>query len=202
MLVLLAAVVHLAATPQDAALSAIYSGPTKPAVVRRTNRAGAYATVLTSGGRMEGYPITDAILVERFSFGWQALDVLNSRCRLDAHRLDSLTESTLMRGMPKPRDDRPCRGPDSLRDAGPRDDVVAVRSMMRGPLTPYVVVSGNWAMGEWYGGGGGESLYHKRDGRWHLVESGGGAMGVDYVRKFGVPQSDWCKFGIFDAKGC
>lgn len=147
MLVLLAAVVHLAATPQDAALSAIYSGPTKPAVVRRTNRAGAYATVLTSGGRMEGYPITDAILVERFSFGWQALDVLNSRCRLDAHRLDSLTESTLMRGMPKPRDDRPCRGPDSLRDAGPRDDVVAVRSMMRGPLTPYVVVSGNWAMG-------------------------------------------------------
>lgn len=55
-------------------------------------------------------------------------------------------------------------------------------------------------MGEWYGGGGGESLYRKRDGRWQLVEDGGGAMGVDYMRKFDVPQSDWCEFGIFDAK--
>lgn len=147
---------------------------------------------------MEGVPVTEAILVERFSFGWQALDVLNSKCRLDSHRLGSNINDALMRTMPKPQDDRPCRG--YLIDAGPRDDLEAVRRMMPAPLIPYVVVSGDWAMGEWYGAGGGESLYRKRDGRWHLVESGGGAMGANYMRKYGVPQSDWCKFGIFDAK--
>jgi len=25
-------------------------------------------------------------------------------------------------------------------------------------------------------------------------------MGVNYMRKYGVPQAAWCKFGIFDAK--
>jgi hypothetical protein len=105
-----------------------------------------------------------------------------------------------MLGMPKLDDDRPCKRQGLLKDAGPRDDVEEVRRMMPGPLTPYVVASGDCAMGEWYGAGGGESLFHKRYGRWHLAESGGGAMGVDYMRKFGVPQSDWCKFGIFNAK--
>jgi hypothetical protein len=71
--------------------------------------------------------------------------------------------------------------------------------MMQGPLIPYVVVSSDWAMGEWYGAGGGEALYRKRQGNWRVVEDGGGAMGVDYMRKYGVPRSDWCKFGIFDA---
>lgn len=189
-----------AATPQGAALGAMYSDPIKAAAVKRVNPVGAYATVLTSGGRIEGDPVTFAILVERFSFGWQALDIVNSTCGLEAHRLGRSADDALMRRMPKPRDDRPCRSAGSLRDAGPRDDVEAIRQMMRGPLIPSVVVSGDWAMGEWYGGGGGESLYRKRDGRWQLVEDGGGAMGVDYMRKFDVPQSDWCEFGIFDAK--
>jgi hypothetical protein len=36
-------------------------------------------------------------------------------------------------------------------------------------------------------------------GSWLLVISDGGALGVDYMRKYGVPQSAWCKLGIFDA---
>jgi|SRR5580700_2101956 hypothetical protein len=179
-----------AATVQGAALGAMYADPKRPPEVKRINVVGADATVLTSGGRMEGALVTEAILVERFSFGWQAIDALNFQCRLDSHGLGQHTNDALMRGMPRPQDDRPCRG--YLRDAGPFADVEAVRRMMRGPLVPYVVVSGDWAMGEWYGAGGGESLYRRRDSGWHLVESGGGSMGVDYVRKYGVPQSDWC----------
>ncbi|HEY1866832.1 MAG TPA: hypothetical protein VGG70_00955 [Candidatus Cybelea sp.] len=200
MLTLVAAVTlqAYAATPQGAALRAMYTDPKSPPIVKRVNVVGAYATVLTTGGRIEGELVTEAILVERFSFGWQALDALNLQCRLDSHRLSQSLNGALMRGMPRPQDDRPCRG--LLRDAGPHDDVETVRRLMRGPLVPYVVVSGNWAMGEWYGAGGGEALYQKHEGRWHLVEDGGGAMGVDYMRKFGVPQSDWCRFGIFDAK--
>lgn len=124
--------------------------------------------------------------------------MLNFRCRLESHSLGISVDALLMNGMPRPTDDRPCRG--YFKDAGPQSDVESVRRAMRGPLVPYVVVSGDWAMGEWYGAGGGESLYRKRDGRWVLVVSGGGAMGVDYMRRYGVPQSAWCKFGIFDAK--
>ncbi|MFY9720606.1 MAG: hypothetical protein WAK16_13290 [Candidatus Cybelea sp.] len=197
-LIAIVAMHAVGSTPQNAAIRALYSDPKHLAVVKRVNVAGSYATVLTSGGRMEGDLVTDAILVERFSFGWQPLELVNLQCRLDAHnfRRDALT--ALMRGMPQPKDDRPCGK--QPRDAGPAPEVEAVRQLMRGPLVPYVVVSEEWAMGEWYGGGGGQSLYAKRSGKWQLVESGGGAMGVDYMQKFGVPKSAWCAFGIYDAR--
>lgn len=186
-----------AATPQRAAVGAMYVDPKSPVVVRRVNVVGPYAVVLTSGGRIEGELVTNAILVERFTFGWQPLDLLNARCRLQSHKLGQAVDASLMRGMPSPEDGESCQG--YLRDAGPSSEVEAVRRLMSGPLVPYVIVAGNWAKGSWYGAGGGESLYQKRDGGWRLVESGGGAMGVDYMRKYGVPQADWCKFGIFDA---
>jgi hypothetical protein len=187
-----------AATAKSAALGAMYSDPKKPPIIERINVVGPYATVLTRGGRIEGALVTDPILVQRFSFGWQALDILNFQCSLDAHRLGQRADDALMLGMPKPQNDRPCRG--QLRDAGPGEEIEAIRQMMRGPLVPYVIVAGDWALGSWYGAGGGESLYQKRAGRWHLVESGGGAMGVNYMRRYGVPQSEWCTLGIFDAK--
>lgn len=104
----------------------------------------------------------------------------------------------LMAAMPAPPHDSRCHG--LPKDEGPAAAVEAVRSLMRGPLVPNVIVSGDWAMGGWYGGGGGESLYHRRDGRWRLVSGGGGAMGVSEMRRYGVPESVWCKFGIYDAK--
>lgn len=188
-----------APTAQRAAIGAVYSDRKKPAIVVRVNVVGSYATVLTSGGRIEGEPVAGPILAEHFSFGWQPLVLWDSRCDLEDSALGKGFEEQLMRGMPALRDDRPCHTR-FLKDAGPRSEVEAVRKLMPGPLVPYVVVYGSWAMGEWYGAGGGESLYREREGRWQLVESGGGAMGVDYMRKYGVPQSAWCKFGIFDAK--
>ena len=187
-----------ASTPQDAAIKALYFEPHKPAVVTRVNVVGAHAAVLTSGGRIEGTLVTEPVLVGRFSFGWQALEVLDWRCTLDAHRLGEKTDTSLMAGMPQPKDDRPCRA--DSRDVGPLEEVESVRRVMRGPLVPHVRVAGTWALGEWYGAGGGESLYVRRSDGWHLVESGGGAIGVDYMRKYGVPRSAWCGLGIFDAK--
>jgi hypothetical protein len=190
-------VVTYAPTPQDAAIGALYFASKKSAVVVRVNRSGPYATVLLRGGRMEGDLVDAPILVQQFPFGWQPLDLVNLRCRIDSHALDPQVEVELMRGMPKPKDDRPCS---ALKDAGPPAQVAAVRQLMQGPLVPFVVVSGNWAIGEWYGGGGGSSLYKQRDGKWEFVLGGGGAMGVENVKQYGVPQSDWCKFGIYGAK--
>jgi hypothetical protein len=193
-----AAFQNFAATPQRAAIQTIDFGLKKPPVVRRVNIVGRYATVLTSGGRMEGSPVTDPILVQHFSFGWQPLALLNGSCSFNAYHFAANTAAQLLRGMPQPQNEPRCLG--ALKDAGPAADVEAVRRQMRGPLVPYVVVSGKWAMGEWYGGGGGENLFRRENGRWRFVGGGGGAMGVSEMRRYGVPQSDWCKFGIYNAK--
>jgi hypothetical protein len=191
---------NYAATPENAAMNALYIGPNGTAAIARVNRSGAYAAVLVKGARMEGVLVDAPVLVQRFSFGWQPIDVLNFRCRLEAHDLGLQVETTLMEGMPKPVDDRPCHG---LRDTGPSAKVEAVRYLMRGPLVPYVVVAGDWAIGSWYGAGGGETLYRyqsldKRTG-WGVIASGGGALDTSDMRAFGVPPSDWCKFGIYNA---
>jgi hypothetical protein len=186
-----------AATPQQAALRTVSFGVKAPATVVRANKAGRYAAVLTSGGKMEGSNVTAPILVERFSFGWQAIDLLNFRCRLDSHDLGASVSAQLMRGMPKPQDDRPCRG--VRRDSGAQADVESVRRLMRGPLVPAVAVSGNWAIGDWYGAGGGEQLYRRLDGRWKFVAGGGGALGVSEMHEYGVPRADWCKLEVYDA---
>ncbi|MDE2482702.1 MAG: hypothetical protein KGN02_10975 [bacterium] len=188
-----------APTPQAAALAAMRH-TAAPASVQRTNVVGRYATVLTKGGRMEGATVTSPLLLERFAFGWQPLELLNFRCRIDAHALGASVDERLMRGMPRAHDDRPCGTRGMLRDAGPAREVEAVRAIMRGPLVPAVVVVGTWALGDWYGAGGGESLYRKSDGAWHLVTGGGGAMSVFDMRKYGVPASAWCAFGIYDAR--
>ena len=186
------------ATPQTAAIRAQYIEPKNYVVVRRVNVVGRYAAVLASGGRIEGELNANAILVERFSFGWQPLEILDSRCRLDSYGLDVAVKRRLLNGMPELKDDRPCRT--EPRDSGSPTAVEAVRRVMRGPFVPYVIVSGDWALGEWYVAGGGESLYQKRSATWRLVESGGGAIGVENVRRNGVPQSAWCVFGILGVK--
>lgn len=142
-----------APTPQGAAIRALGFGPGTSPAVKRLNLVGPYAAVLISGGIMEGSPVTTPILVKHFSFGWQALALLNSRCGLDAQALGAHVEAALMAGMPAPTDDRPCQG--ARKDAGPPEQVEAVRRLMRGPLIPSVVVSGDWAVVEWYGAGGG-----------------------------------------------
>ena len=128
-----------------------------------------------------------------------ALDILNVSCRLHDHALGARTESMLMKGMPTPSDNnfRMCNG---RKDAGPSDEIQEVRRLEPGPLVPYVIVSRSWAIAEWYGGGGGTSLWSKHDGRWSLVQGGGGGLGTRDMRTHGVPESDWCKFGAVDAK--
>lgn len=198
-LVAIVAFHHYGATPQAAARTAIYSSAPGRVVVRRTNMVGRFATVLMSGAWMEGAEIHAPILVERFPFGWQPLELLNFRCSLLAHKLGARVDHLLMRGMPAPHDDAPCTYTE--RDAGPVADIDAIRKVMRGALIPAVVVVDDWAVGSWYGAGGGESIYHKRDRRWALIASGGGAFGPDEARKFGIPTRDLCPLNLGGA-GC
>ena len=186
-----------AATPQQAAIATVYRVPHARIVVVRTNVAGRYATVVTRGGMMEGSPATAAILVQRFSFGWQPLESLDFRCRLDAHDIPPPTKQRLMAGMPPPQVERSCSG--EARDSGPPAQVEAVRRQMQGPLVPQVTIAGRYALGQWYGAGGGQWLFASRGGSWHFVAGGGGAMGVREMRRYHVPSSAWCTFHLPDA---
>jgi len=54
-----------------------------------------------------------------------------------------------------------------------------------------LVHDGDYAATEWSAteGGGGESVLVHRHGRWCMVTSGGGALGVDEFVRAGVPRS-------------
>jgi hypothetical protein len=70
---------------------------------------------------------------------------------------------------------------------------------VQGPLVPAVVVAGDFAVGEWYGGGGGQQLFEKRDGHWRFVRGGGGQLGVASLRSSGVPEKLMCGLRAVDA---
>ncbi len=188
---------NYAPTPQEAAIEVV-NPPRSQVVVLRTNVDGPYAMVLLHGASMEGAPIAAPILLKHFSFGWQTLALVNSRCEIAAYDLGSRAETLLMQGMPAPKDDRPCKG--IWKDAGPQAQVDAIRLQMSHALIPSVVVAGDYALGEWYGAGGGQTLFHFTVGSWHRIAGGGGAMGIEGMREYGVPQTDWCAFHIYGAK--
>lgn len=191
----LAAVVSFASTPQQAALRTVYAAERAKIVVERTNVVGKYATVLVSGGTAPGEEQPSAILVERFSFGWQPIDYLNVRSRLDAQELGDAVARALMAGMPKMAEGRPCTG--ACTDEGRLADIEAIRTQMDGKgFIPWVVISGDYGFSLWYDQGGGNALFKKTDGRWHLIRSGGGAMDAGILRAFGVPESALCPFGV------
>jgi len=178
-----------AMTPQRAALQIL--GPR--ARVVRTNLAGRYATVVTKNGIVERDVLREAILLKRFSFGWQPLSIVD-RCSLSEQRIAERDKVQLMRGIPKPPVYRPCVN--GLRDFGPRTGVESVRKQLRGPLVPAAIVDGRFALARWYGLGGGETLFRFDRGRWHQIAGGGGVMGEETMRENGVPKHAWRTFGI------
>lgn len=180
------------ATPQMAALSALYPLPGKAMIVKRINTAGDCAAVLIRGGMMEGGLVNDPILVRRYSFGWQALEALNFRCRLTGHNLGRGVETALMRGMPKMIDDRPCYIPAT--DSGDVADVESIRRVLGGPLRPLVIIAGDYAMGQWYGAGGGDTIYRRTKQSWRRIAGGGGGHNEADLRALGVPKSARCAF--------
>jgi len=182
-------------TPQRAVI-AVLGGPHVRAI--RTNIVGRYAAVLTRGGIIEGADVTWAILAEHFSFGWQPLDALNFSCNLNDHPISARDKKALMLGMPRMKEEGPCRGYSG--DAGPRADVESIRQMMISVFIPSVRVSGQFALGHWYGGGGGERLFQRVGGKWQSIAGGGGAMDAEDLGRYGVPRMTQCFFIVDDPK--
>ncbi len=59
--------------------------------------------------------------------------------------------------------------------------------MSRHSMTPSVHVVDGYALGAWYGAGGGETIFAKRNDVWKQIAGGGGAYSPDDLTKLGVP---------------
>ncbi len=186
-----------APTPQSAALRIVYSSHGSKVVIVRTNIVGPYATVLVHGGYLEGSPAGDAaLLFKHFSFGWQGLESLEFRCRLDSQVLSPQARRQLMRGMPVPIDKPACRRR-NLVDVGSPAAIDALRSGRDEAFVSAVIIAGNLALVDLYGG---ENLLQKHGNRWLVVAAGGGLLDVSQLREHGVPKASWHLFGIDEPK--
>lgn len=125
-----------AATPAAAARAIACRSEAPRAVLVRIDTSGRFASVLLSGGIIEGSPLDKPLLIERFSFGWQPLAALETMCDLQQYRLGAARDAALTRGMPPiPVTRGKCP---ALFDRGPNRDMQAIRKVMRGPLVPWV----------------------------------------------------------------
>ncbi len=188
-----------AATPVQAAMAAVAA---KPRDVVRVNVRGKFATVLFRGGYLEGAPPHAPILLEKFAFGWQPLESLDFRCRLDVHVSSPKDRRALMEAMPAPQPDKSANDCDP-RDAGSGNGLIsdqdAIRMQMQGPLVPYVAVARPYALADWYGAGGGQALFRWNAHGWRLIRSVGGALGADDMVQYGVPKQYWCALHVANA---
>ena len=120
-------------TPQTAVLTAVYAPAGKTVIITRTNIVGRYATVRLRGALIAGGSADHAaILLEHFSFGWQPIESLDFRGRLDGHAIPAANKVRLMDGMPAMK---PGQELDS-RDIGPVSDVESARLLSDQEVVP------------------------------------------------------------------
>ncbi len=126
---------------------------------------GNTAIVQFSGATIEGAKARGRLLLRKYPFGWQAVDMaLND----DAFR----------------RQD--------LRDSGANADVIAIRGLMQNRFHSHQIIGPvrvvqNYALVGWWGWGGGETLFRKAGHHWSIVTSGGGVLDAAGLRRYGVP---------------
>ena len=180
--VLIAAISVAAPSNQQAAVRSeilrVYPGS-----VARVGIAGNYAVAL-GDVIVESAHDRGEFLLERFPFGWQILESAPDTggvqsCVFRAHGIDTTLESRLQHliGIDSAPNDRTCAIRGLQRDTGDLKDVVTVRQVMhRGrSIVPYVRVYRDYALAEWYGGGGGQAILRKHRSSWDLLSGGGGA---------------------------
>jgi hypothetical protein len=188
-----------ALTPQQAVLQIVPTEHGSVPHVVRTNVVGNVAVVYVKGGVMEGNAVDHAFLAGRYAPGWQPLEYLDN-CTLIDRGFSPSAAASLLRGMPAFDSHQTCGRPQQFRDTGSSTDVLAIRRLARGPLIPYVAVAGNYAVSEWYGAGGGQTLYERQGPTWKTIKLGGGAVPVSTFRKYGVPLESMCALHVYDAK--
>jgi hypothetical protein len=193
---LLAAIVAGPQTPQAGALAFLQPTAGVHAIVRVLAKTPSYAVLQFTHAEIEGQVASGQILVKRFAFGWQAIDLSSAStltaCSVRAHYLPAADFARLRSVLSASTVDCPTGDDTDQRDVGPAADVSAVRALMVGAaeIIPFVRVVKNYAFLEWVGNGGGENFYKKTVSGWKKFAGGGGAyQSYELHQHYGVPLS-------------
>lgn len=168
--------------------------------------AGTIGTPVTRGDlaivpvnvEIEGARTKRDMLLQRYPFGWQMIELGGPKlvpCQLKARGADGAAVAFFAGSVGLGKDaSEYCSAPS--RDVGASADVAAIRNaiLLRvlpkiHAMIPSVHVVDGYAVGAWYGAGGGEMIFAKRNGVWKQIGGGGGAYGPDDLTKLGVPSA-------------
>jgi hypothetical protein len=160
---------------------------------------GRHAVVSFEGGQIEGQFDNGQLLLEKFSFGWQVIDLSIHRFTtqdIESHGISAADTQALLHGF-VPGVARPGWGPHELGDYGPAADVDGLRRTMvdwPGEAIGAVKVYSGYAMLLWFGRGGGERVFAKRNGRWEQITGGGGCLDAAGLVHYGVSTAAAARF--------
>ena len=180
---ILAAAVAAPQTPQGAALLFLQPGTTHShPSVRITASTAHYAIVRFTGAVIESNPASGYLLAQKFSFGWQPIDLSSDGkpfaiCTLHSHAVAARDLLLLRPALSAaPTSDCTPGNASNQRDYGPAADVQAVRAQGAGlaEIIPFVRVADGYAIMEWWGWGGGQDFYKRTPGGWKKFMGGGG----------------------------
>lgn len=176
-----------AQTPQDALAGAYFWKYTTLGKIEKLDNL-ALARVIT---RIEGELQKTVVLLQRYPFGWQMIAMNGPSiepCQLKARGADAnaIAYFSSTFGLAPNKSDDCASAPV---DVGPGSDVTAIRALLakKNLFIPSVHVVQGWALGNWYGAGGGQELYKKSNGTWSRVAGGGGAFDAGLLEQKGVP---------------
>jgi hypothetical protein len=180
-------------TPQRALLAAYREAKPAPAILL-VNTVGRFAIVVARGGYVDQltHSPTSAYLLERFSFGWQPLDVVLDDCLLGFRGISAADQRRLLAGMHVPYVVDVCNR--VVHDVGPAADIAVLRARMSGPMVPSVVISGQYAYAQEYGDGGGCGLFRRAGSGWTLLSGCKGSPNPSVLAT--IPTSTLCALGL------
>jgi hypothetical protein len=158
---------------------------------------GRFGVASFQHGHIEGASVSGQLLLQKFGFGWQVVDLSRGDSRFTtsdimSHGLSSAEARKLLRGFVPGSTRLNACNPTCIWDYGSTNDIEAVRKLMlqdQGEAIGPVRIDNDWAMLEWWSRGGGEALFAKRGDHWEKISGGGGCMSMGDLLNYGVPSS-------------
>jgi len=154
--------------------------------------AGPFSVATFQHGLMEATFIDAQLMLQRFGFGWQVIDLSKHRrfttSDILSYGVSQAEAKKLLHGIVPGSTRLNACNPACLWDRADPRDVEEIRKMMlgeQGQAIGPVVVDTDWAMLGWWGEGGGEVLFTKHDQRWKKVTGGGGCIETRDLQKAG-----------------
>jgi hypothetical protein len=184
---------HIDRSSVSSTATGFFPGGRGRAPVRLTRIAtvGTFAVVSFQHGTLEATDFSGQILLQRFPFGWQAIDVSRSLTTedLEAHGV-SASDASLLLNRSVPEKGMHARASPCAADVGTRADVAAVRQLLlyrqNEAILQVTIVSG-FALAAWAGNGGGMDVLAERSGTWRDLAGGGGAVNAADLEKLEIP---------------